>query len=267
MCAHPASGRTLLLEAFRTFARPSGLPAHMPSHDPYLSLPLTADTQDLYLVRTSIRQALRSQLTHFHGTFLDIGCGVQPYRGLITSAPARVERYIGMDLAANAVGTYRAVPPDVEWNGTQMPLADASVDSAMATEVLEHCPDPAAVLSEAFRVLKPGGFLFFTVPFLWPLHDVPYDEYRYTPFALERIVKSVGFGTVVVKPLGGWDASLAQMLGLWATRRPMPNWKRSVIKRITLPVVKYLINHDHVPDPKSSPMITGLMGTAVKPIR
>ncbi len=233
--------------------------------DPFLNLPLTADTQDLYAVRTSIRQALRSQLHRFHGTFLDIGCGVQPYRALLSAPPSRVDRYLGMDLEANAVKGYLSVRPDLTWDGRRIPLEAASVDSAMATEVLEHCPDPSAVLHEVFRVLRPGAPLFITVPFLWPLHDVPYDEYRYTPFAMRRLLEGAGFTDLAIRPLGGWDASLAQMIGLWTLRRPMPGWKRSLTKRITLPVVRWLLRHDHLPDPMSAPMITGLMAVAHKP--
>lgn len=227
----------------------------------YLEPGLSADTQDIHLVRSAILRALRSQLHLFHGDFLDIGCGFQPYRSILEAPPSRIQRYIGMDLE----NQYGRVAPDVVWNGREMPLADASMDSAMATEVLEHCAEPLVVLREAHRILRPGGAFFFTVPFLWPLHDVPYDEHRYTPFAMERLLKEAGFSGITVKPMGGWDASLAQMLGLWALRRPMQAWKRRIMKRLTLPVVRYLVRHDHVPDPTSSPMITGLWGTAEKP--
>ena len=104
------------------------------------------------------------------------------------SAPSRVEKYIGLDLKDNI---YQK--PDVEWDGRTIPLADNSIDCALAMEVLEHCPEPEVVLREALRVLKPGSSLFLTVPFVWPLHDVPHDEYRYTPFAL-----SDTFGTQVL---------------------------------------------------------------------
>lgn len=237
----------------------------MPETDPFLNLPLNRDTQALYAVRKSILDALVAQLPQFHGTFLDMGCGIQPYRALITSAPSRVERYVGMDLAGNPISGYMKLAPDLLWDGSTIPLPAQSVDSAMATEVLEHCPDPAAILAEAYRVLRPGGFFFLTVPFLWPLHDVPHDEYRYTPFAMERLLRTAGFHDVKLVPLGGWNASLAQMLGLWAVRSPMTPRRRALAKRLALPVVKYLLKHDRIPDPMSNPMITGLVGTARKP--
>lgn len=237
----------------------------MAAIDPYLALPLTADTQDLFWVRGSILKALKQAIPLFHGRFLDIGCGLQPYRGLITASPSRVTQYTGMDLKDPTMKGYTRVRPDIEWDGLRIPLGEATVDSAMATEVLEHCPDPLVVLKEAHRVMRPGGVFFLTVPFLFPLHDVPYDEYRYTPFALERMLKQAGFTGAKVSGLGGWDASLAQMLGLWALHRPMSRAKRGLVKRITLPVVRYLLRHDHVPPFHAAPMLTGLSATAIRP--
>jgi hypothetical protein len=41
---------------------------------------------------------------------------------------------------------------------------------SILTVVLEHCPDAATVLREVRRDLRPNGFLFLTVPFVWPIH-------------------------------------------------------------------------------------------------
>ncbi len=65
--------------------------------------------------------------------------------------------------------------------GKIWPVDDASVDLAFATETLEHVDDPAQFLSEAYRVLRPGGRLILTVPFSARWHFVPYDYWRYTP--------------------------------------------------------------------------------------
>jgi len=218
---------------------------------------------DLYHVRSGIERAVRRASAQWQGTLLDVGCGAMPYQAIIMAPPSRVDRYIGMDLES-AVAPYKEFRPTITWDGNTIPLADASVDCVMATEVLEHCPYPDRVMAEIGRVLKPGGRLLVTVPFLWPLHDAPYDEHRYTPFALQRIIGSAGFREVKVEVYGGWDASLAQMIGLWVMRRPMSKWTRAILKRILYPLVVLLLRRDRVPKEMDRLMITGLSATAVK---
>lgn len=233
----------------------------MNRHDEFLKLQCKASNLDVYVVRSAILQALKACLPGLSGTLLDIGCGCKPYEPLVLSPPGRVTRYIGLDLKQSG-----CEPPDLEWDGVTIPLDDCAVDCAMATEVLEHCPEPGGVLAEACRVLKPGGVLFLTVPFLWPPHCVPYDEYRYTPFSLERHLCKAGFVGIDLRPLGGWDASLAQMIGLWVRRRPFSPRKRTVLSHAVLPIVRFLLKRDYRPSTfHEGAMITGISGTARKP--
>jgi SAM-dependent methyltransferase len=147
-----------------------------------------------------------------------------------------------------------------------MPVRDSSIDAALATELLEHVPHPAPLLAEVLRVLRPGGRLFLTVPYLWPLHDVPDDQFRYTPFALERVLRDAGFGDVELRATGGWDASLAQLLGLWARRRPMSRRLRTPVTWLATPLVRALARVDKAPSRfTESTMLTGLSGWASKP--
>ncbi len=233
----------------------------MPEHHDFLNPLCLPTTLDVFVVRRVILNALCQQLGGLSGTVLDIGCGYMPYKSLVLGPPSRAEKYIGLDLKDNI---YQK--PDLEWDGRTIPLDDGSVDFALATEVFEHCPEPELVMREALRVLKPGGPLFFTLPFLWPLHNVPYDEYRYTPFAIERHLRNSGFGQIKLKALGGWDASLAQMIGLWVRRRPMSSHRRAILSRLALPVVRYLAGRDRPPQTfDESSMITGISGSATKP--
>lgn len=245
---------------------PRAPPAQMRAggHHPFLNPALEPNNVDLFVVRSTILRAVKAALPEFHGTFLDIGCGVMPYKGLITSAPSRVNKYLGLDLAGSEI--YHA-NVDLRWDGKTMPLGDASVDSAMATEVLEHCPDPLLVLREARRVLKPGGVFFFTVPFVWPLHDAPYDFFRYTPFALEKLLAEAGFTDVKLGAMSGWNASLAQMMGLYLKRSPLTPAARNQWAQKLWPLYQELVNSDQLPaDSKAgNTMTTGWTGIAHAP--
>ena len=195
--------------------------------DDFINIEYSKANLDKYYIRHSIINSLNNNLGKFNGNLLDIGCGKMPYKNYILRNSS-VTKYIGLDIE-NALEYHASSKPDFTWDGITMPFENNHFETAFGTEVLEHCPKPDIILSEVNRVLKPGGTFFFTVPFLWPLHEVPHDEFRYTPFSLKRLLEENGFNNVNIKALGGWHASMAQMLGLWVRRAPLTNRRRKIL--------------------------------------
>lgn len=230
----------------------------------FLNVALRPETMPFYTVRKAILDAVSEASRKFHGVVLDVGCGIMPYRALIESN-AGVTQYVGMDLAGTSL--YGHVEPELTWDGIKIPLDDASVDCVLATEFLEHHSRPTEVLKEIRRVMKPGGIFFATVPFVWNLHEIPHDEYRYTPYSLERHVVEAGFTNVDVRALGGWDLSLAQMLALWASFSEMSDRRRRMAKKIAFPFYRWLIRRDKTPkgfDGGANSMFPGLSVRAAR---
>lgn len=64
---------------------------------------------------------------------------------------------------------------------------------AIMVSVFEHVENPYTVSKAIFDILKPGGYLFNSTPFIFPYHPSPEDNFRYSPKALERIHQSSGF--------------------------------------------------------------------------
>lgn len=68
-----------------------------------------------------------------------------------------------------------------------LPFRANALDGVVMRFVLEHVPDPWAVVAEAGRALKPGGLFFATVPFVEPFHADPGDYHRFTLDGLARL--------------------------------------------------------------------------------
>jgi len=116
-------------------------------------------TSHVYLARRGIWEALLKYRPTFRGLVLDFGSGGQPYRELFKDSQYLTLEY---DTEENR----KAKTADIFYDGQTVPLADASVDCVLFTEVLEHIPNPEEILMEIKRILKPGGRLFLTVPFM-----------------------------------------------------------------------------------------------------
>jgi SAM-dependent methyltransferase len=150
------------------------------------------------------------------GRLLDVGCGSRPFADLLESHSNRslgievdVQRYGRKSNSAEGMIACSGVEepeclPDAWASGLQLPFRDASFDTAVSFQVLEHVPEPAQMLSEIGRVLKPGGVLILTAPHIWGIHEEPNDFYRYTPYGLRYLAETAGLRVHSVVPLAGF---------------------------------------------------------------
>ncbi len=137
---------------------------------------------------------------------LDVGCGLRPYESFFDHA-----KYIGVDVP-NSGRESEGKRPDFEFDGIYLPFPDQSFDEVICTEVLEHAVNPDALLKEINRVLKPSGRLLITVPFIWGLHELPYDFRRYTEVGIRAAVEAAAFTVVEQRKLTPGLAAIQMLI-------------------------------------------------------
>jgi len=66
-------------------------------------------------------------------------------------------------------------------------------ETVIMVSVFEHVDNPYKVSDALFKIIKPGGYLINSTPFIFPYHPSPEDNWRFSPIALKRIHESSGF--------------------------------------------------------------------------
>ena len=79
---------------------------------------------------------------------------------------------------------------DILGVGEHLPFATGSFDAALSLNVLEHVRDPFRCAAELARVVRPGGKLYASAPFLQPYHGYPHHYYNMTASGLENLFAS-----------------------------------------------------------------------------
>ena len=146
-------------------------------------------------------------------SILDAGAGEGVYRKLFSHC-----KYSAIDLA---VGDSNWNYENLDYVGPlhKMPIEDSTFDAILCTQVLEHLELPRESVCEMYRVLKPSGKLYMTVPMAQNEHQTPYDFFRYTSYGLKAICRDAGFQDVITAPFGGmwvrWAYELPRALSIF----------------------------------------------------
>ena len=138
-----------------------------------------------FFVRREIFSFLESNSNFLSGKLLDFGCGSKPYEKLFKNS----NNYVGVEVSGNKEN----LKSDIYYNGIALPFADNTFDSILCTEVLEHVEQLDDVMIELYRVLKPGGRMIVTSPFICIEHEMPYDFRRFTTNGLINLMKKNNF--------------------------------------------------------------------------
>lgn len=153
---------------------------------------------------------------------LDIGAGRGDFKTIFTGS-----QYTGLDI-------YPYPELDLAADLIQVcPFNDESFDLIVLANVIEHVYDYRALFSQSARLLKPGGMLLVTVPFLLKLHQEPVDFHRYTRYALQQLALENG---LAVDTLDGYYNPMAIMdegIGnIWEFCLPKTNGAVKLLSKI-----------------------------------
>lgn len=150
---------------------------------------------------TELQKTIIRQYTS--GTVLDLGAGDLAYKTLLTP---QARRYFSLDIEKIDSRL------DCIANGETLPFPENCFDTVFSSQVMEHTPHPAQMMTETARVLKSGGHLLLFVPFMFYLHGEPHDYHRFTPHSLKQYAVENGFEVVEQGHVGGLLAFMGMLV-------------------------------------------------------
>jgi SAM-dependent methyltransferase len=138
------------------------------------------DSPEAYLQFQQFQGELLSRLLLTHHvtlqgqSVLDLACGLGGYALALRDSGARV---VGVDYDPP---TELANIPLLKADALQLPLASETFDVVICASLIEHVPDPARLLEEVRRILRPGGMAYLSFP---PFYT-PIGGHQFSPFHL-----------------------------------------------------------------------------------
>jgi SAM-dependent methyltransferase len=203
----------------------------------------TAAPQDQFIVsllKYHIQQALSNYAkpTNSEARALDVGCGSQPFR---SDLEALHYSYTSLDAEQNSEDSVDIICL-IDQPLLPETLKDKQFDFILCTEVMEHVANWQGAFENFSKLLAPGGRLLITCPFIYPLHEEPYDYWRPTPYAFQyfadkhdlKIIHQVNAGDA-------WDV-LGTVLATFHTEPMSRSLTHRIINKLVSKGKDFLLN-------------------------
>lgn len=157
---------------------------------------------------------------HAKGRLLDLGCGNAPLYGFYQKY---VQEVVCIDWDSS-VHDIKYIDFACDLN-KPIPIETGSFDVVICSDVLEHILSPKELLVEIQRVLKPNGKLLLNFPFMYGLHELPHDYFRYSEYFIEKVAAELGMKVLHIVKSGNlidvWEDATLRLLQRIRFSKPM----------------------------------------------
>lgn len=145
---------------------------------------------EFFILSSQINRKIRQEFNNEKDLVLDLGCGSNPkYHKEIKG------KIVCLDL-------YKTGKTHLVADADKLPFKPNSFDKMISINSFYYFKNPFDVAKNLSNILKKNGTLFLVVPFFYPIHDVPYDKYRFSEHGIGTVFEEY-FEIKNIKAIGG----------------------------------------------------------------
>ena len=145
---------------------------------------------EFIIIRKRLLKCFESAAKKDTDRILDLGCGQKPYYH---------SKLKGKIVCFDKLNVKKA---HIIGDADYLPFRSNSFDKAVSVNSLYYFKNPFNVAKNIARILKKNGQLILVIPFIYPIHDAPYDKYRFTEYGIRELLKH-DFQILEIRAIGG----------------------------------------------------------------